>query len=192
MPDFSPGWPGREDLEPFRYRSRALLSRLAEREPLGWKDPRNSLTLPFWQRIVPELQVVVCVRHPLEAASSIRKAVVRSGVDAPVRGLEYGLELWRQYQERIRGAVEPGRYIVTHYESWFRDPRAEIERIATWVGLRPGSEELERAVEGIDPALRRNVAGNGDADTRLPPEVRRLYDLMCSEAGPLFAGASGR
>jgi len=189
VPDVAPGWASRADLESFRVRARALVARLAERAPWGWKDPRNSLTLSLWQEILPELKVVVCVRNPVEAASSIRKAVLRSGVDAPVAQLSYGLELWGRYQERIRRDVQPGRYVVTHYESWFSDPRAELARVASWVGLRPRPEEVDEAVAGIDPALRRNIADRKTSGTDLSPALRSLYDVMCGEAGEVFQAA---
>ncbi|MCG6963740.1 MAG: sulfotransferase [Acidobacteria bacterium] len=186
VPDMAPGWASRPDLEPYRNRARRLVAKLAEREPWGWKDPRNSLTLPLWQELIPELRVVVCVRNPLEAASSIQKAVVRSGVDAPVVRLAYGLELWGSYQGQIRRHLKPGRYIVTHYESWFSNPHAELIRVASWVGLSPGPAELERAVAGIDPDLRRNIAGKGQSISDLPPSICTLYEAMCAEAGEVF------
>jgi len=186
VPDLAPGWAERADLEPFRYRARALVARLGERAPWGWKDPRNSLTLPFWQGIVPQLKVVVCVRNPLEAASSIRKAVLRSRVDAPVSQLSYGLELWGKYQKRIWEHLEPGRYIVTHYESWFFDPRAELERVACWVGLQPEREQVGEAVAGVDPSLRRNIAGGAGPKPGLPDDLRVLYEFVCAEAGEVF------
>ena len=40
----------------------------------GWKDPRNSLTLPFWKELLPNLKVVVCVRNPIEVIASLRRA----------------------------------------------------------------------------------------------------------------------
>ena len=41
------------------------------REPWGWKDPRNAITLPFWKDLLPALKVIVCLRHPAETAASL-------------------------------------------------------------------------------------------------------------------------
>ena len=41
---------------------------VATEEQWGWKDPRASLLLPFWRRLVPGLRCVLCVRDPLEVA----------------------------------------------------------------------------------------------------------------------------
>ena len=41
------------------------------REPWGWKDPRNAVTLPFWKGLLPAMKVIVCLRHPAETAASL-------------------------------------------------------------------------------------------------------------------------
>jgi hypothetical protein len=51
--------------------AKALLATFDGREPWGWKDPRNAVTLPFWTSLLPTLKVVVCVRHPAETVSSL-------------------------------------------------------------------------------------------------------------------------
>lgn len=51
--------------------AKATLAQFQGREPWGWKDPRNTLTLPFWKNLLPSMKVLVCVRHPAEAAASL-------------------------------------------------------------------------------------------------------------------------
>src|SRR5437867_8557509 len=36
-----------------RDETEGIVGELADVEPWGWKDPRNSLTLPFWLELVP-------------------------------------------------------------------------------------------------------------------------------------------
>lgn len=50
--------------------AKAILASFEAQEPWGWKDPRNTLTLPFWKDLLPSMKVLVCVRHPAETASS--------------------------------------------------------------------------------------------------------------------------
>ena len=50
---------------------RSIAAQFEGQEPWGWKDPRNAVTLPFWKTVVPEMKVLVCVRHPAETASSL-------------------------------------------------------------------------------------------------------------------------
>ena len=49
----------------------SILAAFDGREPWGWKDPRNAVTLSFWKSLLPSMKVLVCVRHPAETASSL-------------------------------------------------------------------------------------------------------------------------
>lgn len=40
--------------------------------PWGWKDPRNTYTLPFWLDIFPEAKVIHIYRHGLDIVNSLR------------------------------------------------------------------------------------------------------------------------
>ncbi len=40
--------------------------------PWGWKDPRNTFTLPFWLDIFPDARVIHIFRHPLDIINSLR------------------------------------------------------------------------------------------------------------------------
>jgi hypothetical protein len=40
----------------------------AEGEVWGWKDPRNSITLPFWLKVFPEAKVLFIKKTPKEGA----------------------------------------------------------------------------------------------------------------------------
>ena len=94
-PALPEGWEESEALAAEREDARALLDRsFAGRSLWGWKDPRNSLTLPFWQSLIPDLRYVICLRNPIDVASSLRK---RDRIS-----LEQGLDLWLAY---VAGAL---------------------------------------------------------------------------------------
>ncbi|NIP37781.1 MAG: sulfotransferase [Candidatus Dadabacteria bacterium] len=40
--------------------------------PWGWKDPRNTITLPFWLDIFPDAKVIHIYRHGVDVANSLR------------------------------------------------------------------------------------------------------------------------
>jgi hypothetical protein len=46
----------------------------AEELPLfGWKDPRNTFTLPVWKQVFPNLRAVHIVRHGVDVAASLAR-----------------------------------------------------------------------------------------------------------------------
>ncbi len=40
--------------------------------PWGWKDPRNTFTLPFWLDIFPDAKVIHIYRHGVDVANSLK------------------------------------------------------------------------------------------------------------------------
>src|SRR4030095_4094067 len=54
-PEFRAGWEITPEVEALTKQGKKLIKRLNGRY-WGWKDPRNSLTLPFWRRIIPDLR----------------------------------------------------------------------------------------------------------------------------------------
>ena len=123
-------------LEPMRMKARLLINGFDSNKVWGWKDPRNSLTLPFWRDLLPALKTVIIVRHPLEAAHSLHR---RNGTSYAL-----GLRLWEIYNRRLIAHTPPQRRIVTHYQAFFDQPEAELQRIAAFTQL-PQDEVAEAA-----------------------------------------------
>lgn len=102
--------------------------------PWGWKDPRNTFTLPFWLDIFPHAKVIHIIRHPLDIVNSLkmrrrrglsrlsdryakfkslywyylaRKFIGTNKVFVDLRGasLEEGLLMWEEYIKEARGHV---------------------------------------------------------------------------------------
>ena len=89
------------DLQPMRAKAQLLIERFPDKPVWGWKDPRNCLTLPFWQSLLPGLRTIVIVRNPLEVAYSMHK---RNGTSYAL-----GLRLWEIYNRRLLAETRPGR-----------------------------------------------------------------------------------
>lgn len=66
-------WHRNGSLLRYRERAEALLKDFNDCEPWGWKDPRSSLTLPFWLSLLPQTRVVICLRNPLEVIHSLHR-----------------------------------------------------------------------------------------------------------------------
>lgn len=167
-------WAEYPQLEPLRKRARVVADSLALTEPWGWADPRNALTLPFWRGLYPDLQVVVCVRHPFEVAKSLEAHGSTS--------FSEGLALWGSYY-----SAEPAPGVgdlVTNWDRLFEEPAAEVERLVEAVGLTPSRAEIKRAVA----ALTACDGGEMPSDSlELPPDIDDLYRTL-REAGSSSRG----
>ena len=67
------GWERDAQLKPLGERARSALDEaFGEARIWAWKDARNAVTLPFWQRLLSGTRYVICIRNPLDAAQSLR------------------------------------------------------------------------------------------------------------------------
>jgi len=163
---------------PLRVEAAKLIQRFSVHEPWGWKDPRNSLTLPFWKLLIPDLKVVICLRNPLEVAQSLNKRGYSS--------MAFGLNLWLIYNQRLLSAVRPEDRVITHYDVYFYDPRSELQRVLNMLNMHISEEALDKACSGISFSLRHHRATLQDLlSAEVPPEVIKLYMDLCAEAGPV-------
>ncbi|HLV81874.1 MAG TPA: sulfotransferase [Chthonomonadaceae bacterium] len=178
-PAFPPHWERLPELEDLRCEARSLLQTFPVGTPWGWKDPRSSLTLPFWQSLIPDLKVLAVVRNPLDVYASLRK-----------RGRStqtFALDLWLRYARAIEAAAGEGAFLITHYASFFDDPAQEIQRIAAFCGLDPSAEALAAASRAV--SLDRRSTDSGLLDLLAldaSSEVKAAYWRWCMEAGPVY------
>ena len=177
-PPVDEAWAERPELEDLRERAGDLAAHFDGHEPWGWKDPRSSLTVPFWRSVLPNLRVVVCLRHPVEVARSLTLRGASSQ--------RFGLELWLAYTKRLLADTSPEERVVTHYGSYFHDAERELRRLCEALGLE-GEQDRVRAAAGTAVAgdLRHNRADEG-ATAELTDEMLRAYAALCAEAGPVF------
>lgn len=175
-------WAIAPELPALRERAAALVAGFAAHAPWGWKDPRNSLTLPFWQSVVPDLRIVVCLRNPIAVASSL---AARSGVTQA-----FGLRLWQAYHERVLAAVPADQLVVTHYNAYFEDPEAEIRRLCAALDLDAAGAALADATAAVRERLQhhRPTTAQVVADVR-QRDVVETYLRLCSLAGPVCTAA---
>jgi hypothetical protein len=169
-PTFPEGWETSERLDAERDEARALIEEtFAGRELWGWKDPRNSLTLPFWQALIPALRHVICLRNPLDVARSLERRD-----KMPV---ETGLGLWLVYvSEALANTADKERLLVP-YEAYFDDGEEMAGRLARFIGCADGSEQrLQGAIDERLWRQRTPPSALGD-DGTLPSDVATLYRL---------------
>ena len=133
----------------------------------GWKDPRNTFTLPVWQAIFPSARVIHVIRHGVDVAASLARrhseamckssatdwpsalTVIREsalGVLSSRRGwsIAEAFTMWEQYTEkaRLETAALGDRTIEVRFEDVLSSPLAAVERIANFCGVGLESNEL--------------------------------------------------
>jgi GT2 family glycosyltransferase len=168
-------------IDSLRMKGRLLIEGFGSADVWGWKDPRNSLTLPFWQDLIPELKTLIMVRNPLEVAYSMRK---RNGTS-----YTFGVRLWEIYNRRVMEAADTHERLVTHYDLFFENPEQELKRIADFIGLPDA--KIGKAAELV-ATKRRHTHFTIDQllDAGVSGEVVELYRALVAQASSATRRAS--
>lgn len=182
-PDLPPGWERSPVLAPFRERARATLADLfgTREQRWAWKDPRASVTLPFWQSLIGEMDYVLCVRNPADVAASLAKR--------DIQGLEFddSIALWLHYVRASLENTQGHRRLILCYEDYFTDTDRQIRRLAEFV-CGPDtqlSDEIHDRVESfIEPELWRNRESVEKTDyvRAISPDAANLYARLSIHA----------
>jgi GT2 family glycosyltransferase/glycosyltransferase involved in cell wall biosynthesis len=160
-------------LDPLRLKARLLIEKFDSATVWGWKDPRNSLTLPFWQQLLPRLKTIVVVRNPLEVAHSMRE---RNGTS-----YSFGLRLWEIYNRRVIETADTQERLVTHYDLFFDDPETELRRITHFMGL-PDAEVANAAALVTRKKRHTRFSIDDLVEARVSSEVIEFYRALINEA----------
>lgn len=130
--------------------------------PWGWKDPRNTFTLPVWNRIFPGMKIIHIIRHGVDVANSLYQRDTishhkmaqeywpaldtkkdRQGLyhARSSRSLEQALMLWEEYVEKAtqQVAVYGRNAMQLKYEDLLHEPELYMEKILGFCGLTGNS-----------------------------------------------------
>src|SRR5438067_731409 len=162
-------------IDPLRMKARVLIEGFGSVQTWGWKDPRNSLTLPFWQNLLPALKTLIVVRNPLEVAHSMRE---RNGTS-----YSFALRLWEIYNRRLVEVANEKDRLVTRYEAFFENAESELRKILEFAGLK--DTELRNAAALVS-TRRRHTHFTIDEliDAGVSAEAIELYRSLIAEASP--------
>jgi GT2 family glycosyltransferase/glycosyltransferase involved in cell wall biosynthesis len=172
-PTFPPGWEQSPELAELRRRARSLIANdFATVQSWGWKDPRNSLTLPFWRSLLPPLRHVICLRNPIDVAHSV---AARNHFS-----IEKGTRLWLLH---LRAALEhtAGQpRLLVFYEDMMTNWSRELRQLAAFLDRPEIADQADvQAVvqEFVDQDLRHHRTSLIDAvdDPELSFPAKALY-----------------
>lgn len=132
--------------------------------PWGWKDPRNTITLPLWLDLFPEAKIINITRHGVDVANSLyvrnskilarhlpinKKDIVklfgykthiikiRSGLSTKCSSMDGAFSLWLEYM-RFSESIAAGlgeNLLSIKYEDLLATPAIHITRLIEFCGL---------------------------------------------------------
>jgi hypothetical protein len=144
--------------------------------PWGWKDPRNTFTLPIWLRVFPQAKIICIERHGVDVAQSLRvreatnfdqavKTFTRyrpliflrpkggGFVESPrCTVLDGGFSLWKEYTAQARAMIEQlpkDRSLALRYEDVLENPLRHLRESADFCELDVTDQRLREVIAGI-------------------------------------------
>ncbi len=142
-----------------------------------FKDPRVSLTMPFWRHVLAPSPVVLVLRDPMAIARSLR---ARDQFSLP-----FALALWERY---LRSVVESLHGMTVHVTTFAGvaaggQPVIElVEFAAKSLDVAVPLDIEEQIHQVIDPSLRHHDGGpDTDHDLLTPEQLRLLAALHEAE-----------
>jgi GT2 family glycosyltransferase/glycosyltransferase involved in cell wall biosynthesis len=160
-------------LDPLRMKARLVIEGFASAQVWGWKDPRNSLTLPFWEELLPALKTLIIVRNPLEVAYSMRQ---RNGTS-----YAFGLRLWEIYNRRLIEMASEHERLLTHYDLFFENPENELRHVVNFIGL-PDAKVRDAAKMVATRRRHTHFTVEQLIDARVSGELIDLYRALIDAA----------
>ena len=136
----------------------------------GWKDPRNTFTLPLWLRIYPEAKVLYIERHGVDVAQSLRVRSQKEFTSTTRRYQKYrhivslwpkwggligssrcatlqgGFSLWQEYMDQAREVMQQlpsHRVLKLRYEQVLKDPVPYLRASADFCELDVSNTKLK-------------------------------------------------
>ena len=171
-----------EDLKRGRELLQAISSSNPAERPWGWKDPRTTLFLPFWDAVAPDAVYIFVFRPMIEVADSL----YRRGADCDAifrEEPELAPKLWAHYNRQLIQFFDrhPGRCLLVEASEVVRSQQAFLGIVAEKFSLPLATEawkDLGRAEMSTD--VYRSVLP--EILKHEMPEADRLYRELLSRA----------
>jgi GT2 family glycosyltransferase len=148
----------------------------------GWKDPRTTLALDFWDDILPDAHYLFIYRYPWDVADSMQ----RLGAEVFLRNPGYAYRIWAFYNRHLLAfrRSRPERSLLISAAALLHRPERFRTLLAERFGLDLPGERLSEIVdatrlpiiEGADPLIGLVAATSPEA-VRLLSELDREADL---------------
>lgn len=156
----------------------------------GWKDPRNTFTLPVWLKVFPEARVIHVLRHGVDVAASVHRrewSRVTSALENyenrrlhyAFRGrhprlarsmvamsLDSAIDLWMEYVDEARNNMREskGRSMEIRYEDYLGNPEGTLEVLGSFCGV---DVDEKKVAQELGPTLDKSRAFAYDASNEL-------------------------
>ncbi len=130
----------------------------------GWKDPRNTYTLPIWLDLFPEAKVLRIYRNGVDVAWSLQvreKARTRHPdflnnylFSSRCIQLDGGFSLWTEYEQqcaKVLSVLPQDKVFQVKFEEFVDNPLHFLPQIIEFLQMPAARDVIQRSVADIRP-----------------------------------------
>ncbi|MBE9164832.1 sulfotransferase [Tychonema sp. LEGE 06208] len=175
----SAGWTLQDNLEikeEFIDRAKQIIENNALSSVWGWKEPRTTLFLDFWAKLLPEARFLLIYRSPWEVADSLYRRKDELFQSQPELAIKY----WQHYNQKILNFYnqEQNRCLLANVKTIIQYQAAYIDTINHKFNV----DLSHPAPTAYDPSmLKTEVSSNSQQPTVIDyyfPETIELYQEL--------------
>ena len=152
----------------------------------GWKDPRTTLLLDFWDSLLDDANYVLVYRFPWDVADSMQ----RLGAPIFLRNPEYAFRIWSFYNKHLLDFYRKNsqRCVLVSSNALQQNPNRLTELLRTKLNIEIRvadlkdiyEDELFASIAGSDPLIDLVAAASPDV-TRLLAQLDDTADVSSAE-----------
>ncbi len=130
--------------------------RMFDRHLWGWKDPRNTITLPIWKKIFPKAKVLIIYRNPYDTVISLFNRELPRKSYRQFNTAEFNFNVWRSYTRKCMEIEQQyGQHcIAVKYEELFKSDTLKSLEKFTGLDLNNGKIKGLEKHSGNHPSWR--------------------------------------
>lgn len=150
----------------------ALISQMqASGKVWFWKDPKLTVLLPFWKKILPAATHIVMIRNPFDSALSWQKFSLPRATHGRIQALAAALLAWQAMMLSLLENIgdSDSQYFIV-YEQLIAEPETECRRLAEFL-----CREYDMS-EATDDRVAAMLAAVGLGPRRIEPN--RSFDEL--------------
>ncbi|MEG4483648.1 sulfotransferase [Microcoleus sp. D2_18a_B4] len=175
----SAGWTLQDNLEikeEFIDRAKQIIENNALSSVWGWKEPRTTLFLDFWAKLLPEARFLLIYRSPWEVADSLYRRQDELFQSQPELAIKY----WQHYNQKILNFYnqEQNRCLLANVKTIIQYQAAYIDTINHKFNVNLSHP----SPTAYDPSmLKTEVSSNSQQPTVIDyyfPEAIELYQEL--------------
>ncbi|GCL34679.1 putative glycosyl transferase [Planktothrix agardhii CCAP 1459/11A] len=183
------GWmiqPNKHILPEYVTVAKTLIARKSQRFLWGWKDPRTTLFLNFWQTLIPQAKFIFVYRSPWEVVDSL----YRRGTDELIQNQpQIAVETWIEYNQKILEFYRQNssNCVLLNLNKFIKNPEKLIIKINQKFNLKLSHPNYHKIIK---PNLLNHEVSHGyriEIIKQYFPKALDIYLALSAQSSPLNA-----